>query len=51
MPYEHKETNGIQDIKGKQSKEEGINTISDNEHKNNGENIVRTRYERIVYSC
>ena len=28
--------------------EECSNTISDNEHKNDGENIVRTRYERIV---
>ena len=26
-----KETNGIQDIKGKQREEEDINTISDNE--------------------
>ena len=50
MPYEHKETNGIQDIIGKQREEEGINSISDNEHKNDGENIVRTRYGRIVKS-
>ena len=42
MPYEHKETNGIQDIEGKQREEEGINTIPDNKHRNNGENIVRT---------
>ena len=48
MPYEHKETNGIQDIKGKQREEECINTISDNKHKNDGENIVRTGYGRIV---
>ena len=48
MAYEHKKTNGIQDIKGKQREEEFINTIWDNEHKNNGENIVRTRYGRIV---
>ena len=43
MPYEHKGTNGIQDIKGKQREDEGINTISNNEQKNDGENIVRTR--------
>ena len=30
MPDVHKETNGIQDIKGKQRQEEDINTISDN---------------------
>ena len=48
MPYEYKDTNGIQDIKGKQRKEECINTTSDNEYKNNGETIVRTRYGRIV---
>ena len=44
----HKETNGIQDIKGKQREEEDINTISNNEHRNDGENIVRTRCGRIV---
>ena len=33
MPYEHKETNGIQDIKGKQREEEGINTILEDEQK------------------
>ena len=48
MPYEHKETHSIQDIEGKQIEEEGINAISDNEHKNSGENIVRTRYGGIV---
>ena len=48
MPYEHKDTNSIQDIKGKQTEAEYSNTISDNEHKNDGENIVRTRYRRIV---
>ena len=50
MPDTHKETNGVQDIKGKQREEEDINTISDNEHRNNGENIVRTRCGRIVKS-
>ena len=48
MPYKHKDTNSIQDIKGKQTEEECSNKISDNEHKNNGENIVRTRYGKIV---
>ena len=48
MLHEHKKINDMQDIKGKQREEEGINTISDNEHKNNGEDIVRTRYGRIV---
>ena len=47
MPYEHKETNSIKDIKGKQTEEECSNTILDNEHKNDGENIVRTRYGRM----
>ena len=39
---------GIQDIKGKQTEEECSNTISDNEHKNEGESIVRIRYGRIA---
>ena len=34
MPYQHKDTNSIQDIKGKQREEECSNMISDNEHKN-----------------
>ena len=48
MPDVHKETNGIQDIKGKHRGEEDINTILDNEQRNNGENIVRTRCGRTV---
>ena len=48
MPDVHKETNCIQDIKGKQREEEDISTISDNEHRNDGENIARTRCGRIV---
>ena len=48
MPYEHKETNSIQNIKGKQREEEGMNTILDNKHRNDGENIVGTRYGRII---
>ena len=48
MQYEHKDTNSIQDIKGKQTEEECSNTISDNEHKKDGENIMRMRYGRIV---
>ena len=48
MPGVHKETNGIQDIKVKQRKEEDINTVLDNEHRNDGENIVVTRCGRIV---
>ena len=47
MPDTHIETNDIQDNK-RQREEEDINTISDNEHRNDGENIVRTRYGRIV---
>ena len=48
MPDTHKETNCIQDIKGKQREEEDINTILDYEHRNNGENFVRTRCGRIA---
>ena len=48
MPYEHKETKSLQDIKGKQTEEECSNTILDNEHKMMGKNIVRTRYGRIA---
>ena len=48
MPDAHKEKNGIQDIKGKQREEEDINTILDNEHRNDGENIARARCGRIV---
>ena len=36
MPYEHKGTNSIEDIKGKQTEEECSNATSDNEYKNNG---------------
>ena len=36
MSYTHIETYGIQGIKCKQREEEDINTISDNEHRNNG---------------
>ena len=42
MPYEHKDTNSMQDIKEKQRKNV-TNTISDNEHKNNGEKYCETQ--------
>ena len=47
MPYEHIDTNGIQDIKGKQRAEEGINTISDNEHKNDGRILLEPDMEGL----
>ena len=42
------ETNSKQDTKGKQRKEEDMNTISEKKHGNGGKNIVRTRCGRIV---
>ena len=48
MQHEHKDTTIIQVIKGKETEEEYSNTILDNEHKNDGENIVKTRYGWIV---
>ena len=46
MSDAHKETNGIQDIKGKQRGRHQHNI--GNKHRNNGEIILRTRCGRIV---
>ena len=48
MQGEQEDRTNIHDIRKKQSEEECSNTRLDNEHKNDGENIVKTRYGRIV---
>ena len=48
MQGEHNERTNIQDIREKQTEEECSNTRVDNEHKNEGGNIVTTRYGRTV---
>ena len=47
MQGEHEDRTNIQDIREKQTEEESSNTTVDNEHKNDEENIVKTRCGRI----
>ena len=48
MQGEHKGRNNLQGSGEKQTEEVCSNTRVDNEHKNEGENIVETRYGRTV---
>ena len=45
---EHEDRNNLQGIREKQTEEVCSNTRVDNEHKNEGEHIVKARYGRIV---
>ena len=48
MQCEHKDRTNLQGSGEKQTEEVFSNTRVDNEHKNEGGNIVKTRYGRIV---
>ena len=48
MQGEHKDRTNLQGSREKQTEEVCSNTRVDNEHKNEGENIVKTRCGKIV---